>query len=131
MWQDANKVDNLDSRRCREFGTFQVRSGERQDNLEIIKEIEQLKRDVLGVKAERDAIKLQREDELKSIAVKLGVPDTAEHIRNCIDENIKSEKAAVMAGETYRLKLSASERKISQLLQRGWWQRLRNVISWK
>jgi hypothetical protein len=131
MWQDANKVDNLDSRRCREFGTFQVRSGERQDNLEIIKEIEQLKRDLVGVKAERDAIKLQREDELKSIAVKLGVPDTAEHIRNCIDENIKSEKAAVMAGETYRLKLSASERKISQLLQRGWWQRLRNVISWK
>jgi hypothetical protein len=99
--------------------------------LEIIKEIEQLKRDLVGVKAERDAIKLQREDELKSIAVKLGVPDTAEHIRNCIDENIKSEKAAVMAGETYRLKLSASERKISQLLQRGWWQRLRNVISWK
>jgi chromosome segregation ATPase len=59
---------------------------ERNALREELKQIAQLKRDLEGVKAERDAIKLQRESELKSIAVKLGVPDTPHHIRQRIAE---------------------------------------------
>ena len=45
----------------------------------------QLQRDLLGVKAERDAIKFQRESELKSIAEKLGTTVSVENCLGSID----------------------------------------------
>ena len=74
-------------------------------NVVTSKELEQLKRDLLGVKAERDAIKFQRESELKMIARKLGVPYKAHHIIQAI-----GERGAYIARLKDKLDVVESER---------------------
>ena len=84
---------------------------ERNALREELKQIAQLKRDVQGVKAERDAIKLQRESELKMISAKVvqapkeTVPYTPTFIKNSVYGLHRSIEA--LKGEVADLKKQA------------------------
>ena len=97
---------------------------ERMTDHDIQQVVEQLKRDVMGVKAERDAVKLQREDEVKRLTEQRDEFERKMHdevdVSNKFYANWQASKKA----------LSACETKIQKLLNRGIFARLFNRIPW-
>ena len=76
-------------------------------------------------------------ENLKQIASHLGVPDTAPHCKQRIDElqasieDKKRERNHFKAqAEEAQSKLNVCDEKLTRLLTRNWWERLWNILPW-
>ena len=99
-------------------------------------ECNELSRKVTYIRSERDLIKKEREHQLRQIADKLGLEQHAcpsQDFRT-IDAKIemlcRSHDIFKASSEEKASELEVCESRIEVLLNRGWWQRLRNVVPW-
>lgn len=88
---------------------------------------------VKSLKRERDTSK----ENLKQIASHLGVPDTAKHCKQRIDELEASIEDKKKERDCFKAKAEESEsnyrtcdEKLTLLLTRSWWERLWNILPW-